>query len=156
MSLKKKKEKKKKKLPYVSSVRIFFFCITMFLSMQINIPSLQYGTFDNKYFRVQMERTGFQQAYFQPVAHNFVGLDSSMHGNLSLSICLHLIKHMFKSSLEKGCLPEKRSRGMLFSASDTELSQWVLQTAIQKLSCFQNSLLHLSVFFKGMKGIHET
>lgn len=42
-----------------------------------------------------------------------------MHVNLSLSICLHLIKHMLKSSLEKGCLPGKRSRVMLLPASES-------------------------------------
>lgn len=130
MSLKKKK-KKKKNVPYVLSVGIFFF-LHSYVSQNADKYSISLSM-EHLTTRISMSRwkgQDFNCLYFQPVAYNFVGHDSSMHVNLSLSICLHLIKHMFKSSLEKGCLPEKRSKEMLFSASDTKLSQWVLQTAI--------------------------
>lgn len=126
-------KKKKKTLPYLFSVRICccfdfgfgffgFFLFHSYVSQHADkYPISLVWNIWQQVFPCPDGKDRISGIYFQPVAYNFVGPDSSMHVDLSLSICHHLIKHMFKSSLQKGCIPEKRSRVMLLFASDSEL-----------------------------------
>lgn len=91
--------------------------------------------------------------------YNFGGPDSGMHVSVSLSICLRLIKHMFKSFLEKK-KDAFRKRDLewcysLFLTLNLVSKSCKLQFR-KKVSYFQISLLHLVHFlsffsFKGGK-----
>lgn len=116
-------KKKKQNLAHLLSLRIIFFHSYVSQQAGKHLISLVWSIWQ-QVFSSPDGKDRISTAYISGLLpYNFVGPDSGMHVNLSLSICLHLIKHMFKSFLEKGCFPEKRSWVMLFSASDTEFSQ---------------------------------